>query len=150
MDQSELEAWLVLKVRSLDNELDSEDYTQAVDDAEEELGWDLPQTDSKRLVWLKKRSMRHLFFSLMTESAHKFKFEQVNLNQRFDHYSKSIKEMDKEFKEAREEDPALFAGVSTYKMFGTKVDAGFSSDDLGRDTTYESDQLVIHHPTESE
>lgn len=150
MDQSELVAWAELKVKSLSNYLEADDYTTAVDDAEEELGWTLPQTISKRLVWLKQRTLRNLFFSLASESAYKFKFEQVNLNQRFDHLFKFINKMDKDFKEAVKEDPTLFAGVDSYKLFGSKIDAGFASDDLGRDLTYKSDRIVIHHPNESD
>jgi len=149
MNQSEMVAWLPVKVKSLSSYLDPADYTEAVDSAEEELGWTLPQTGDK-LFWLKQRALRHLFFALMSESAHKFKFEQVNLNQRFDHYRSLIKDLDKKFEEAKEENPVLFADVSTYKFFGTKVDAGFASDGLGRDRTYSEDQLVLHHPKESE
>lgn len=148
MNQSEMEAWIVVKVKSLSSYLEAADYTEAVDSAEEELGWTLPETGTK-LYWLKKRALRHLFFALMSESAHKFKFEQVNLNQRFDHYRSLIGDLDREFKEAREEDPTLFAGVSAYNLFGTKVDAGFATDGLGRDKTYRTEQIVLHHPNES-
>jgi hypothetical protein len=150
MDQSALETWLAGKVRTLSSVLSASDYTEAVDSAEEELGWTLPETSTNKLVWLKSRSIRHLLFSLMIENAHKFKFEQINLNQRFEHYEAVIKRMDSEFEKAKKENAALFAGVSAYKLFGTKVDAGFSYDPLGRDTTYKSEQVVIHNPTESE
>lgn len=149
MNQTELEVWLKVKIKSLSSYLEPEDYESAVDSAEEELGWSLPQTNTERLYWLRERSLRHLFFSLMSESAHKFKFEQVNLNQRFEHYRKLISDMDRAFKEAKEENPTLFAGVSSYKLFGTKIDAGFATDDLGRDRTYDEDQIVLHHPVDS-
>lgn len=150
MEQAELAAWLPTKVKSLASYLEAADYTTAIDQAEEELGWTLPQTNTERIYWLRERSLRHLFFSLMSESAHKFKFEQVNLNQRFEHYRSLIRDLDKQFKEAKEENPSLFAGVSATQLFGSKIDAGFSSDFLGRDTSYDSDQIVIITPNESD
>ena len=60
-----------------------------------------------------------------------------------------IDDMDKVYVEAVEESPHLFEGVDAYKMFGSKIDAGFSSNELGEDTTYEDDNAVIVTPTEN-
>jgi hypothetical protein len=59
-----------------------------------------------------------------------------------------IGRMDDDFLAIMESRPEQFANVDTYKMFSTKVDAGFSYEDgTGRDTTYDTDQEIIFEPT---
>lgn len=116
--------------------LSSDGFTAAVDSAASELGWSFPQTDSTRIWWLTKRAVRHACFILWTASAQNFKYKQVNLQHRFDHYDKLIKAMDDEFTLALTSQPSLFASVDTYKMFGTSVNAGFVYDGIGQDITY--------------
>ena len=149
MTQSELITRLRRSMRAQVNDLEDDDYTDAVDDAEQELGWTLPQTDGFRLKWLRLRSIRHLFYFLQTGSARKFRFEGAHLHHRFKHYNSMIDTMDKEFVTAYEEDSHLFEGVDAYKLFGTKIDAGFSSNKAGEDTTYDTSNQVIFEPTEN-
>lgn len=109
----------------------------AVDSAVSELGWALPTTDSTRILWITKRALRHACFILWVASAQKFKYKQVNLQHRFEHYEKLIANMDTEFEKALSSNTNLFTGVESYKMFGTAVGAGFRYDAIGRDITYE-------------
>lgn len=134
------------EVKGLTTYLVNKDYENAADDAINEFESEYPVDGQLLEYWVKKRAKRHIFYYLLTESAHKFKFEQINLQHRFDHYSKLIESEDKAFEVFMEERPDLFAGVSSYKMFGTKVDAGFAYDDVGKDITYDDDQLVEFDP----
>ena len=149
MTKEELVVRLQRGMRSQANDLDYEDYIDSIEDAEQDLGWSFPQTEGFRLKWLRLRSIRHLLYFLQTGAARKFRFEGAHLHQRFAHYSKLVEQMDKEFAVAVEENSHLFAGVDAHKMFGYKIDAGFSSNELGQDTTYYNDNEVIIEPTNS-
>lgn len=126
-----------------------EDYENASTDAINEFGTTYPVSGQLLELWVKKRAKRHLFYYLLTESAHKFKFEQINLQHRFDHYSKLVEFEDKQFAEFMEEHPELFTDAATYKLFGTKIDAGFAYTESGVDITYNDDQLVEFDPKEN-
>ena len=149
MTQNELITRLRRSMRAQVNDLEDDDYTDAIDDAEQELGWTLPQTSAFRLKWLRLRSIRHLLYFLQSGSARKFRFEGAHLHHRFKHYSDMLKTMDEQFETAVEEESHLFEGVDAYKLFGTKIDAGFSSNKAGEDTTYDADNSVIFEPTEN-
>ena len=103
-----------------------------------ELGWSFPVTDEKKCFWLVRRATRHACYILWIASAQKFKYKQVNLQQRFDHYEKLIKHMDTEFEEALASDATFFTSVDSYRLFGTVVGAGFVYDSIGNDLTYDS------------
>ena len=135
------------EVKSLATYLESSDYNNALSDAKRETGWSTFTTDFKE-HWIKMRAKRHLFFYLASESARKFKVKQFSLDQRFKHYMALIKKMDEEFEEAKEEHPEHFTDADVSDLFGTKLDAGFAYDDLGRDITYDSDQDVIITPSD--
>lgn len=128
--------------------LTSDGYTAAAEAALQELGWSYPLAEDKKIYWAIRRGVRHGLYILWIASAQKFKFKQVNLQHRFDHYERLIKEADASFEKAMSSDVALFAGVSTYKLFGTKIDAGFAYDSLGRDITYFPDNYVNFAPLE--
>jgi len=117
--------------------LSSDGYESAVDSAISELGWTLPETDPTRVWWITKRALRHSCFILWVASAQKFKYNQINLQMRFDHYKSLIEQMDKEFEDAMAVNPGLFGGVDSYKFFGTVINAGFRYDYLGRDITHD-------------
>jgi hypothetical protein len=146
MTADELKELLALELKGLKDKVDSNDYDNAVANAQRDTGWVCPVTTDFQIQWLKERSKRWLFFFLWTESAHKFKFEQINLQHRFDHYKQLIQYMDQQFESAKEENIAEFAGAQAYEMFGTKIEAGFQYDDLGNDTTYADTNLVIIEP----
>jgi len=146
MTSDELKELLALELKSLKDKVDSNDYDNAVNNAQRDTGWTCPVTVAFQIQWLKERAKRWLFFFLWSESAHKFKFEQINLQNRFEHYQILIKYMDEEFEAAKEENIAEFAGAQPYEMFGTKIEAGFQYDEIGNDTTYNDDNLTIIEP----
>lgn len=150
LTQTQLITRLKQEVKGLTSYLVDDDYINASLDAANEFNTTYPVSGQDIELWVKRRAKRHLFFYLMSESAHKYKFEQVNLQHRFDHYSKLVASEDEAFKDFMEERPDLFAGVDAYKMFTTKVDAGFSYDIYGRDTTYSDDDNEVNFtPKES-
>jgi hypothetical protein len=101
-----------------------------------ELGWVYPVADPTKCLWIVKRAIRHACFILWTASAQKFKYKQVNLQQRFEHYEKLLKNMDSEYEKALSSNTNIFSSTESYKMFGTAINAGFVYDGLGRDLTY--------------
>lgn len=153
MDLDTLIETVQSEVKGLSRYLEDDDYENAVADAERECGWVLPVTSNFHIYWLKTRTKRHLFFYLLSESAHKFKYEQINLQHRFDHYFALIKSMDENFAAIMEQHPEEFLdamGISddVAGMFGTKIDAGFSYSPSGRDTTYDVNNSVNFFPNE--
>ena len=151
MERSELLALIKQEIKGLSSYLDTADYNNAVDDALRETGWSLPISGNFKELWLKQRCKRHLYFYLYSESAHKFKYKQINLQHRFLHYGKMIKDLDESFEKAIDDRPDLFAGVSTFHLFGTKVDAGFQyQHQTGKDTTYRTNNVVEFGPKEND
>ena len=139
MTQTEMEEKLEEEVKGLSTYLEGDDYTNACNDASMDTGWAFPVSTNFKILWMKQRAKRYLFFYLFSESAHKFKYEQINLNQRFDHY--------KDFAEAIEANPQEFADVDAYELFGTSARSGFQYDPVtGKDTTYNDDNKVIFTP----
>lgn len=149
MTKDEMASLLLQEVKGLTSVLsDPDDFDNACDDASREIGWSFPVSGDFKIYWMKYRAKRHLYFYLVSESAHKFKVKQFSLNQRFDHYRSLIEMMDAEFAAIQEERPDEFAGVEEYGLFGTKIDAGFAYDQTGKDITYDADQDVIFQPDE--
>ena len=150
MTREEMASQLEEEVKGLTTYLDPADYYNACDDAARETGFSFPVSSDLQILWMKDRAKRHLFFYLLTESAHKFKYEQINLQHRFDHYLKIIDSMDEKYAIAKEENALEFAGASAVNMFGTKLDAGFQYSSTGRDTTYNLNNQVVLTPTEND
>lgn len=147
MTQTEMEEKLEEEVKSLSTYLEGDDYINACNDASRETGWAFPVATNFKILWMKDRAKRHLFFYLFSESAHKFKYEQINLQNRFAHYKIIIEMMDKSFAAAIEANPQEFANVEAYELFGTKIDAGFQYDPItGKDTTYSDNNKVVFAP----
>lgn len=138
------------RVKGLYKYLDKVDYDNALDDASRETGWTFPVSEDIKILWILKRATRHLYSYLLSESAHKFKYEQINLQQRYEHYRQLVIDFDKEFTIFVEERIDLFAGVDPFKMFATKIDAGFSYDIVGNEDTYNKNNEVIFTPTEND
>lgn len=152
MDEDALITTIKEEVKNLTKYLTSPiDYQNAINDALRETGWTLPVTTNFKIYWIKNRARRHLFFMLLSESAHKFKYEQINLQHRFEHYSKLVKSMDDSFIAAQEANPSEFSGVDPFKQFGTVAGTGFAYEPLtGRDISYRKDQEVIFNPSETD
>ena len=140
---------LKIQLSSLATLITDDGYEFVCNLAEQELGWSYPISNPVQLFWMIKRGTRHALNLLRIASANKFKYKTVNLQNRFEHFQKLIEDMDKEFEEAMVTDAALFAGVDTYKMFGTKIDAGFSYGIDGSDRTYDYDKYINFAPIEA-
>ena len=147
MTEVDLIARVTRELRSLADNFDSNDFADSVDSAESDTGFSLPASDTFQIKWLINRTKRHLLFSLVVDSATKFKFKQINLQQKFEQLKKLVDSMDREFEKALEEDYIIFSGINASQMFGHKIDAGFAQDEFGRDRTYDEDQLVIISPS---
>lgn len=147
MTQVEMEEKLEEEVKGLSAYLEGDDYTNACNDAARETDWPFPVITNFKILWMKNRAKRHLFFYLYSESAYKFKYEQINLNQRFDHLDKVLKRMDEDFVAAMEANPEEFAGVDSFELFGTSASAGFQYDPItGKDITYNEANKVVFTP----
>lgn len=150
MTKSELQALLRTEVKGLSTYLENDDYLNACNDASRETGWSFPVSTDFKILWQKQRAKRYLFFYLFSESSYKFKYKQINLQQRFDHLERLIKMLDKEFMDVQEARSDAFANVSTFNLFGAKVDAGFAYESqTGVDITYETVQEVLVTPNEN-
>lgn len=151
MTKSEMESLIEQEVKGLTNYLDPSDYSNAVDDAIRETGFTFALSSNFQIQWVKDRTKRHLFFYLLTESAHKFKYEQINLQHRFEHYRKIVRDMDWRYEKAKDEYYLEFTGASAVNVLGTKIDAGFQYDPLtGRDRTYDDTNITVLTPTEND
>jgi len=147
--KAEITTLLEQEIKDLADSFETEDYSNACDQAERETGWAYPVADGFRTLWQKERAKRHLFFFLLSQSTEEFQVRTIKLNQTFEHLDKTVDRMDKAFEAIIESRPEEFANVDAMNMFGTKFDAGFQYDDLGRDTTYDDTNLTILKPNES-
>ena len=151
MTKAEMALQLEQEVKGLTKYLDPVDYTNACNDAAMDTGFSFPTSTDFQTYWNKTRAKRHIFFYLLSESAHKFKYEQINLQHRFEHYRKLVDDMDAKYELAKEESYLEFSGASEVNIFGTKIDAGFQYDPLtGRDTTYNDNNATVLSPTEDD
>ncbi|RLA02601.1 MAG: hypothetical protein DRQ42_00230 [Gammaproteobacteria bacterium] len=150
MNTSACTALLKQEVKGLTSYLVSADYKNAQAAASRDTGWALPVTDSFQIQWYLNRSKRWLIYYLWTESAAKFQVEQIHLEHKFKHYGSVLEQMDQAFVDIQDARPDMFAGVDSFHLFGTKVDAGFSYGSLtGRDETYLEANKVDFGPNEN-
>ena len=114
----------------------AEGYSFAISQALNELGWSLPAS-GKKAYWLVERGKRHCIDILRTQSANKFRYKDLALNHRFNHYNAMIEDLDKKFEKALDSDPDLLDvdADSIFKVFGTYVENGFVYDQYGNDVT---------------
>ena len=149
MTKTELTTLLQQELKGLTSSLADDDYSNAIDAAERDTGWSLPQTTDFKLKWLIDRSKRHIFFYLLSEAASKFRYKDIHLQHRFEHYAELIKQMDADFEKAQDTYAFEFAGVSAYEQMGHKIDAGFAYEpQTGRDFSFDDENVVLIHPNE--
>lgn len=120
------------------NILSTEEILSALNRALNELSWSLPVTNQNKEFWLIERGQRHCLDILRSSSAHKFKYKQINLSHRFEHYNTMVDTMDRKFITALDNDPAL-ATTNGANLF-MYINSGFDYGELGEDLTY-LDQL---------
>ena len=118
------------------NVVSTDGFEQAVQQALDELKWTLPCTDSQKGYWITERARRHVIYVLLVESAHKFRFKEIHLHNRFAHYFQLIKMMDDQFTKAIDSNLILF-DCDTYEHFGSYLTNGFVYDFYGQDHTYD-------------
>ncbi len=99
----------------------------AVSQALTELKYTYPLDKPMEQLWAIKRGMRHALDILRVESAHRFKYKQLSLNHRFNHYNELIGTLDKEFEDS-------FPELSGY-MHSFYIESGFVYDRFGNDVT---------------
>jgi len=97
--------------------LEPEEYEHAALQALYELGWDYPIEDTKKKYWSVQRGKRHSLDIIRNSAADEFRYKQISLNQRFEHFNRLIQELDQEFYDALNEDP-IFANASPEELFG--------------------------------
>jgi len=64
MTQTEMEEKLEEEVKGLSTYLEGDDYTNACNDASMETGWSFPVSTDFKILWMKQRAKRALFFYL--------------------------------------------------------------------------------------
>ena len=106
-----------------------------------ELGTSFPIEKSALQLWIIERAKRHSLDILRIQSAHRFKYKQLSLNDRFNHYNALIQDMDAKFENALNTDPDLlnipFSGVMgfyirngfVYDKFGNSMEHMFANKD---------------------
>lgn len=139
-----------IQLSTLSTLITEDGYSLICDQTLQELGWSYPMTTPTKVLWAIKRGTRYAIYLLLLVSASKFKYKQVNLQHRFEHYYKLIETMDEEFATAMATDIGTFAGVEAFRMFGTKIDAGFTYGFDGKDETYDYDKFVNFAPMEAD
>ncbi len=110
--------------------LEPEEYEHAALQALNELGWSYPIDDSRRQFWAIKRGKRHSLDIIRNSAADEFKYKQISLNQRFEHFNTLIRELDQEFYDALNEDPILL-DVDMTNFFGQYLGNGLYYDEFG-------------------
>ena len=131
---SEFKKQITIALSDLSSYLDSPQIEFAANQALDELEWSFPIEAGAKRFWAVQRAKRHAMDLLKTSAAYKFKYKQINLNQRFEHLSKQIWQMDSDFKEAMKNDVTLF-GIDACKTYGTYLGNGFVYDQYGNDIT---------------
>ncbi len=124
------------ELKGLATNFEDIDYTNAAASVVEETSWTFPVTTNFKIRWSKERMKRHLLWMLTLEATEEFQYKKIYLNQKFDHLKGTINKMDRDFARAIKDNLNEFLGVNVEALFGTLVRAGFTSDFMGRDTTY--------------
>lgn len=148
--QTELTTVITAELKGLADNFDATDYGNAFNAAVRDTGWAFPVSDGFRTTWTLARARRWLYSYLLSQSAYKFKYKQINLQHRFDHFKALVDMEDADWTTAQEDNPQEFITGSSLEIFGTKGDAGFQYEpQTGIDTTYTSANEVIHKPDAS-
>lgn len=121
-----------IELGSLASKVAVDAFESASDKVIDEVQWAYPITDPFKSYWFLERGKRHLIQIFLIESAHKFKYKQIHLNQRFDHYLLLIKKMDEDFLRAIEENPEVFPTPAGGVPFPDYIANTFTYDFLGR------------------
>lgn len=117
------------------SKIDPVDFTAAISQALLELQWSFP-VDGTKAYWVIERTKRHIYWTLLSTSADKFRYKEIHLHNRFSHYMQLIKLMDSQFQKALENDIDTF-DTNKYSSLISYISNGFIYDDFGNDHTYD-------------
>jgi len=138
-----IDALKIGRLKGLTDLFDDDELTEVMRTTERETGWTLPLEGNSRITWFLRRATRHALYLLLVMNANKFKYKQINLQQRFEHYLKLIEMEDNAWLAA---ELPLDTPEDRIAVFGSVASAGFAYDDLGRDMTYDPSNRVIINP----
>jgi len=115
---------------------DDEDHDvgYAVATAILELKLTFPLNSSTLEYWAVERGKRHAYDIIRSGAAKKFRYKQIHMQQRFEHFNILIEKMDAEYAYALEINAEL-AGIGG-EMFTTYIGPGFVYDIYGNDVTH--------------
>ncbi len=145
-DSGELADFIYISLSSLKDIVDTDELEFAADTAIRELSIELPfdGTPSRLEYWCIERGKRHALDIVRINSAYKFKYKQINLQQRFEQIDKMIARIDDLFEKALQTDTALVDVMpSTFDLIGPQaiggdyIPSGFIYDSFGNDVTKE-------------
>lgn len=100
----------------------------------DELHYKFPISDPTKKIWAVKRGKRHVLDILRVQSAHRFRYKQLALNHRFNHYHALLQEMDEEFAEMMDD-----LVVNSFY-----IESGFVYDKYGNDITKDVHRFFVH------
>lgn len=140
MDIVKLQAALKIHLKGLGELFEDDVLSEALSSALRELGWAVPVTREFRIYWILERAKRACVSMMCLDTAYSFKFKQINLQHRFEHFLALIKEMDKQFEAAKAMYPMEFGGDNIDDMtpeekmnqFGDYHGPGFCNTMSGR------------------
>jgi hypothetical protein len=132
------------QLRGLITLLDDDAIQLAIVAAQQETGWTLPITGDFKCYWFVERSVRHALIFLLNANANKFKYKQINLNNRFAQYRDRIADMDLAWANA---DFPADTEAERIRRFGVVATTGFATDAAGQDRTFDPLNHVVISPT---
>lgn len=134
-----------MAIRAIASDLSDDDYANAYDAAQQDLGLSSDPSNTFMEGWTIKRMKRWIYQYKLEASAENFNVPKANLRQVFENYSDLVKKLDYEFLQAKNENPVEFGLVSNESdTFGMVATSGFvNNDNTGEDLTYESTQGVL-------
>ena len=123
-----------LALGDLQEQLEEDHVEFAIEQTMDELGWSFPIKEGTRPYWAVQRAKRHCLDILRTTAAYKFKYKQINLQQRFEQLHRQIYQLDFDFRTALKYDASLF-DIDISDSFGTYLGNNIIMDQYGNDVT---------------
>lgn len=141
---------LLLKLRGLKDLFEDEELDQAITDALGELGLSDPPSTNKASYWFLRRCYRNCIEMMMTESAHKFKYKQINLQNRFEHYIRILKREDEAWKEVEADVLLEVSGLGNSSGFGSYLGSGLHYSPTGKQILFQKTPTSDIFPNEED
>ena len=118
-----------IQLQSIASKVTDDGYDEAVRVALGELNVTLPVDDVLKERWIVFRTKRHAVDILRSQAADKFKFDTINLQNKFDQYNKLITAWDEDWEKFKEENPTVFDidgswGTDIFTYFPANLSGG--------------------------